>query len=217
MPFSVGSGDGIAVSKLIIEITKSLRDAAGAKSEYEGLVREFQCASSTLAHLDRLQSCDGADLKTLDSIKYTALSCRQPLEQFLGRLSKYEGALGIYSKQSRVHASTDKIKWALGMKDEVAKLQLYLIAHFTAINTQLALYGFETVHAAQKKSEDFQNHVVGTLEAVQSCLHDIQSNKAAQFKLVEANNSLLARLHTFLSGEITTRWNDLWKMVSTVW
>lgn len=217
MPFSIGVGDAIAVTDLVVKITNSLRDAGGARSEYEGLLRELHCLEKTLVHLNRLPCHHLANRQILDSIRFTALSCQQPLSQFLNRISKYEDALGVYSKQGQVQASTKKLQWSLSMKEEVTKLQGYLSVQLGTINTLLALHGFETSDASQRRTEEFQNHVTGTLGAMQSHISLIQDDMAAQRQLVRANNSMLSQLHLFICGEVKTGWKSLWNMVSTLW
>ncbi|PSK33612.1 hypothetical protein B9Z65_7499 [Elsinoe australis] len=216
MPFSFGVGDAIAVSNLTVQITNSLRDAGGAKFEYEGLVRELNCLENVLIHLDRLSCPNGRTSRTVDSLKFTALSCQQPLRQFLDRISKYDDALGVLSRQSTVHTSARKLKWSLGLKEEVGKLQVYLSVQLGTINTLLALHGFETLDLSRHKSDEFQNHVTETLHDLQSHVSNIQGNTLAQRNLVEANNSLLTQLHQYLRGDLMSKWKSMWNMVSTV-
>jgi len=94
MSFGLSIGDFLAVGKLIADITSSLREAGGSNSEYQELLRELESLNHALKHLDKLPT-NGLSTN-LESIKYAALSCRLPLEQFLGKIKKYNKALGIW-------------------------------------------------------------------------------------------------------------------------
>jgi hypothetical protein len=127
MSFGVSVGDFIAVAKLIKEIASCLQDTHGAKQDYQDLVRELECLEQALRHLDQLQQSPASTSSVdLDSIKYAALSCRRPLEQFLGKIRKYDRSLGIWGKNGVIKTATDKLKWGFCQKEEVGKLQAYL-------------------------------------------------------------------------------------------
>lgn len=91
--------DFIAVAELIKEISSCLEDVQGAKTDYQDLLRELECLQQALKHLDQLQQNPAsASCVNLDSIKYAALSCRRPLEQFLGKIRTYDNSLSIWRK-----------------------------------------------------------------------------------------------------------------------
>lgn len=93
MSFGFSIGDFLAVGKLVAEIITSLQDAGGAKSDYQELIRELECLGKVLRRLDELQA-QNSNTKSLESIKYAALSCQRPLEDFLGKMKRYEDTLG---------------------------------------------------------------------------------------------------------------------------
>lgn len=130
MSFGFSIGDFIAVRNTIAQITVCLK---GAGSEYQELIRELEALEKALQHIDRLQPSNG-NSTDLDPIKYAAPSCRQPLEQFLSKVRKYERSLGVWMKSSAVLRVTDKVRFRLGKKDEIRKLQNYLNVHVGTIN-----------------------------------------------------------------------------------
>src|ERR1700712_5343270 len=134
MSFGFSVGDFVAVGNLLVEITASLQGVRGAKSDYQELIRELEGLHKALQHVDKLQS-NGASQRNLDSIKYAALSCRQPLEQFLGKIRRYEQSLGVSTADRNVLKSTvDKLRWSFGRKDEIWRLQCSLNIHVGTIN-----------------------------------------------------------------------------------
>jgi hypothetical protein len=123
MAFGFSVGDFLAMGKLIADITNSLREAVGSKSEYQELLRELEYLNHALKHLDKFPT-NGASAN-LESIKFAALRCQQPLEQFLGKIKKYDKALGICGGANPIKKTADKLRWAFGEKDEIKKLQSY--------------------------------------------------------------------------------------------
>jgi hypothetical protein len=121
IPFGFSIGDFIAVGSLITDITCSLREVGGSKSEYQELLRELESLQHALSHLDKLQ-VGGSSPVDLDSIKYAALSCRRPLEQFLANIRKYDKSLGVWNERGRLRSAADKVRWAFGQKNEISKL-----------------------------------------------------------------------------------------------
>lgn len=168
MSFGFSVGDFLAVGKLITDITNSLREAGGSKSEYQELLRELEFLDHALKHLERLQP-GGSPLK-LESIKYAALSCRRPLEQFLGKIEKYDKALGVYGGENAIKRTTNKLRWAFGEKDEIRKLQSYLNIHVGTINILLAEHGLEMMTLASEKGQLDQLHIRERLEKTQSLM-----------------------------------------------
>jgi hypothetical protein len=78
------------VGKVIKDISSCLQDAGGATADYQVLQRELECLQQALTHLDKLQQGSSAlPSLNLDSIKYAALSCRRPLEQFWQRYGSW--------------------------------------------------------------------------------------------------------------------------------
>lgn len=67
MSFGFSVGDFLAVGKLITDITNSLSEAGGSKSEYQELLRELDSLNHALKHLEKLRS-DNAASANLESI-----------------------------------------------------------------------------------------------------------------------------------------------------
>ena len=106
----------------------------------------------------------------LDSIKYAALSCRRPLEQFLGKIRKHDRSLGVWGKSSVIKSTADKLRWGLGQKDDVNKLQNYLNIHIGTINILLAEHGLEKMSILSDKSS--ANHASNSGEIGQCSRYD---------------------------------------------
>jgi tetratricopeptide (TPR) repeat protein len=213
--FSVG--DFIAVSQIIGEISGLLKEAKEAKEDYQELLRELTSLGNTLQKLDQLQQRAKADSKTLDSLKYAALSCRRPLEQFLQKIKKYDDSLGFWSKAGGFKQKSDKLKWVLGKKESFSKLQGYLSIHIGTINLLMTEYGFEALDLALDRAEDRQLDIHERLDRTRDLIAGIDGNITAQTTAVETAHRMISRLCHTLIGDTTTSWSYLLNMVTKVW
>jgi predicted nucleic acid-binding Zn-ribbon protein len=217
MSFGFSVGDFIAVSQVIREISGLLKDGKEAKEDYQELLRELESLGNALQKLDRLQQRATADSKTLDSLKYAALSCRRPLEQFLQKIKKYDDSLGFWSKAGGFKQKSDKLKWALGKKEGLAKLQGYLSIHIGTINLLMTEYGFEALDLAFDRAEDRQLDIHERLDRTRELIAGIDGNITAQTTAVETAHRMVARLCHTLIEDTSTSWSSLLNMVTKVW
>lgn len=215
MSFGVSAGDFIAVGKLIKDIASCLQDIGGSKVDYQELLRELDCLQQALKHLDRLKS--DADSTNISSIKYAALSCRRPLETFLQKIQKYDQSLGIWGKEGVIKSTADKLRWGLGRKEEVRKLQSYLNIHVGTINILLAEHGLEKMDLASDKAAAEQLHIRERLEDTRSIIKRIGDSLSMQALVIQNTHSLLSRLFETVAGELKTTWRSLGDMVAKAW
>jgi len=215
MSFGFSVGDFIAVGNLIKNISSCLQDAGGAKAEYQELLRELECLQQALQHLDKLQD-GGSSSTNLNSIKYAALSCRRPLEQFFGKIQKYDKSLGIWGKDGVIKSTRDKLRWGFGQKEEIRKIQSYLNIHVGAINILLAEHGLEKMDLASDKAAAHQLHIRERLEDTRGIIKKISGSLNMQTLVVENTQNMLVRLFEMLSGEFRTSWRSFGEMVAKV-
>jgi len=212
MSFGFSVGDFLAVGKLVADITSSLHEAGGSKSEYQELLRELESLHHALTHLDKLQSS-----ANLESIKYAALSCRRPLEQFLAKINKYEKSLGVWGGGNVIKKTADKLQWAFGEENEIKKLQNYLNIHIGTINILLAEHGLEMMSLASEKGELDQLQIRERLNSTHSLMQRIKDSVTAQATVVQNTSFMLTRLCDMVSGELRTSWKSLGDMVAKMW
>ncbi|KAF2797253.1 hypothetical protein K505DRAFT_298803 [Melanomma pulvis-pyrius CBS 109.77] len=216
MSFGFSVGDFIAVGNLIKDISSCLQDARGANVEYQELLRELEFLQQAVQHLDKLQNSGSSSSTSLDSIKYGALSCRRPLEQFLGKIRKYNKTLGVWGKEGVLKSTVDKLRWGFGQKEEVRKLQSYLNIHVGTINILLAEHSLEKMDLASDKAAAHQLHIRERLEHTGGITKKISGSLAGQVLVVENTQNMLARLLEMISGEFGTLWRSLGEMVVKV-
>ncbi len=220
MSFGFSVGDVLAVGKLIADIASCLKDVGGSKSEYRDLVLELECLHKTLVHLDRLPSRQGSSAPTADSIKYAALSCRRPLEEFLGKLKRYEASLGpraTTATGSTWKAPIDKVRFRLGGRNEIRKMQNYLSVHIGTINMLLAEHGLETMNLAHEESGAAQLAIRERLETTHGVLAQVRDSVAGQAVVLCKATALLEQLYSMVSGEIRASWKRLEDRAAAAW
>jgi len=217
MSFGFSIGDFIAIGKLIKDISSCLQDVGGAKAEYQELLRELECLQQALQYLDKLQQGRSSSPSlNLDSIKYAALSCRLPLEQFLGKMQKYDKSLGVWEKTGVIKSATDKLKWGFGQKEEARKLQGYLNIHVGTINILLAEHGLEKMDLASSEAAAGQLLIRERLEDTRGIVESIRGNMNAQSLVIETTQKMTARLCEMIGGELRTSWRSLGEMIAKV-
>ncbi|KAI0890777.1 hypothetical protein F4806DRAFT_371146 [Annulohypoxylon nitens] len=200
MSFGFGVGDFLAVGRLAAEIISSLKDSGGSRTEFQDLIRELECLQAALIHLDKLTKTKTSEV--LDAIKYAALSCRRPLEEFLYKIRKYETSLGTHSKRNSITAIIDTIKFPLAHKDEIQRLQTYLNVHIGTINILLVEYGLEKIQLETATTEASQLKAKQLLEDMGNLLGRMQTSLLSQTRAVLGNIFVLERIYRMLNGEL---------------
>jgi hypothetical protein len=172
MSFGWSAGDCFAAINLIIEVSSSLKDSGGSRSEFQKLLRELKGLKVALQHIDNLQAKrSNTPSSKLIELKSIALACRIPLEEFILKVNKYDKSLGSHPPKRRkiMQNTTRKIQW-LGMKDDIYKLQHYLDTHIGTINILLAEYQLDLLSLASEQASsdklDIQSHLRATQDAI---------------------------------------------------
>ncbi|CAH0022954.1 unnamed protein product [Clonostachys rhizophaga] len=204
MSVGISARDVLAVSSLAKDICSCLKEIGGAKTEYQDLERELECLQKALTHLDRLQSKKPSP--TIDSIRFAALSCRRPLEEFLRKIRRYETSLGPGCGKKSLQGELDKLRFRFGQSDEIRKLQNYLSVHLGTINILLAEHSLETMMLASEEAESERLRIHQRLDDTQQILRRVQDNTSAQTAAYFNAMSILNKVHSILSGEAQSPW-----------
>ncbi len=142
MSFGFYVGDFITVGRLIQHIVSSLR--ASSIAEYRELMIELHSLQRALCEIEHLK-CHPSQEPAVSGIKVAALMCQYPLDEFAGKLKKFEslitGSAGHVSTVDKVKMWGKKLRWGFCMEEEVTKLRAYLVAHVGSLNTRLITEG----------------------------------------------------------------------------
>ncbi len=215
MSFGFSIGDFVAIGKIIADITASLREVDGSKSEYQEVLDELECLLHALHHLDKLHTTSSST--NLESIKYAAISCRRPLEQFLAKIKRFDKSLGVWGKDRGLRGTKDKLVWAYGKKDELQKLQSYLNVHVGTINILLAEHGLERMKLASDKANADYLNIEERLDGSRKLISSIRDNVTAQALAIRETSSMVMRLFDMMGGEVKQSLKALGEIVAKVW
>ncbi|KAH8702655.1 hypothetical protein GQ44DRAFT_51255 [Phaeosphaeriaceae sp. PMI808] len=133
MSFGFAVGDFIAAGKLIKDIITILRTSA--RSDYRELMLELHGLRRALDQIKHLETPPERQI-SLASIKVAALMCTHVLDEFAGKLKKFEG-LASQAGNSKAKIWTQKLRWGFTMADEVRNLRAYVTAHVGSLNLSL--------------------------------------------------------------------------------
>lgn len=192
MAFGFSVGDFVTVTKIIVDISLSLRDVGGSASEYQELLREFGGLQQALGSVEKLKAIP--DLQpAIDQIKCVALACRIPLTDFLSSIRKYEESLGTGKSRGRLLDWRYKAQWSFRQNDLV-KLQGYLNVHVGTINAMLLAHGLEVMHIAAETSQANQNNLQTKLDLIYTTGLDVRKETVEQRAILEENRWFLTQV-----------------------
>ena len=215
MAIAFSAGDIVTFSKLVVDIVHSLNELGGAKSEFQELLRELECLQKTLIHLDRLSNgSQQSSPRTIDSIKFAALTCRHPLQEFLNEIRKYESSLGHRATGTTFKSTIHRLQWAFGKKAPLAKIQSYLNVHIGNINMLLTLHGLEKMDFASQMTEHEHASIEKRLNDTRGLVDLVHGNVAVQTTAIHSNCRVISSLYDYLHGEYSRSFTRLFGMVT---
>ncbi|TVY89992.1 hypothetical protein LAWI1_G005003, partial [Lachnellula willkommii] len=139
--------------QLIHKITVELQENGEAAPEYQHLLLELEALDRALKQLHTLQPAKH-ELLQLNAIRAIALSCQLPLQEFLGKISKFEHRLGVTNaRDQRFRGLHRRMQWRLAYKDDVKKLRSKLGSFFTTISLLLMTQTVSSVTAAEHERD----------------------------------------------------------------
>lgn len=120
----------------------AFQTTTGAAAKYQRNIVELESLARILREVESLSVTDSNDLHhRIDSIRAVAMATMYPMREFTRELQKYEHAL--FPCQQSSHAKTVKVarsvQWAMGMDEEIQKLQVYISGQMLSINALLQL------------------------------------------------------------------------------
>jgi hypothetical protein len=210
------SGDFIAVSNLVTATVALLRASHHSPTEYQNLVAELANLDKALNHLDGLCHRGRRTEQILDSIRFSAVTCRQPLESFLKKIKKYDTSLNATSARNKLRAFPRKLQGQFSMKEECQRLQSYLNLHLSSINALLLQYGLDTMELEGKAAVESSNEVKGLILAAREKIDQVSGDLSLQGQLITQTNGVIEKLIA-TTAEWSGPWKALHEMVSRIW
>ena len=216
MSFGFSVGDFITAGKLIADISSSLRDVGGSVSEYQELLRELDSLQRALLHIDKLKA-QASQQPAINGIKCAALMCQHPLTEFLTRIRKYDGSLGVGQSKSKISDWKNKARWKIYKREEAIKLRTYLNIYIGSINMLLMTHGLELMDIAAGQSITAQETLQQKIGDSQTAIIDVKNQVLEQNSILQKNKSVLGQIFDAISGDVGTQLKGLINAVGKVW
>lgn len=143
--FGFSAGDFIAAATLIAKVTKALKDAGGAREEYQALVNELDLLQQILAKFQSdSEATDSGDACSSVARRQTKVTIAE-LTRFLETISKFHSSMGENSKSGWHRGIPRKTQWAVHYAAEVEKMRTRLGTQLQMILVALSIDGQQYV------------------------------------------------------------------------
>jgi hypothetical protein len=146
--FTFGSlGDILSLCILVKDLVAALDNSRGSSADYQELIRELWTLDRALLEVGQLSQKCAANVELIAlqrTVSKAALQCREPMEEFLLRIRKFETHFRDNTSKSIFNAARDaywKLHWAMSYKDEVQKFRTIINGHKSSINMLLITSG----------------------------------------------------------------------------
>ena len=139
MAFGWSAGDIASALKLLLVVSKVVKEACKASSEYEDTHKFLTTLQTTLQHI---QAFDTATIR-FERIEELREQCRLlqlPLRSFLTDVEKFEPFLVAGSKKRDLLTTPRRLQWALVMPGKIKQLRDQILAPMLSIGVIMGLY-----------------------------------------------------------------------------
>jgi hypothetical protein len=137
--FGFSVGDFATTIQLIVKISKALRDASDAPTEFTYLLQDLQHLIVVLEQLQSLPPSSAHNVNHFNAIRGMALCVQVPLQNFVTKMEKHKAAMEMKASGSRLRGARYKVKWAVGIQEEVSKLRAAVTMKIATISVLLAM------------------------------------------------------------------------------
>jgi hypothetical protein len=138
------------------------------------LLLELEALDRALRQLQQLTPARH-ELLSLNAIKATSLTCQQPLELFLEKISQFEARLGTWNaRNNRFRGFPRRMQWRMMYKRDAEELRSKLASHVGTINLLLMTQTVQSLCEAERDRTTFASGLESKIMAHQGLLEQIQ-------------------------------------------
>lgn len=186
MSFGWSAGDIVSAIKFLVKIGSALREADGAKAEFQEAAGSLAGLVTTLQYLEQQQQAadtqrraevqgnptSAAQHSAREAMLRTSIdSIKGPVSRFLNNIKKYDKSLSTRSKAHFTSGARRKIQWALFVSDKVKELQSRIAIPMHTLNTLQHQTTLESISDLQQTLPSDISHMLST---------EIPSNSAGE-------------------------------------
>ena len=207
VPFGFSVGDFVASIELIHKAAKALRSTSGATGHYQQTLLDLELIESVLRRVQGLSPAS-AGQETIRAIQLCSLGCHVPLDHFLQKAKKLEPFLNFKGNSStanflHIRKAGHKLRWAILLEEDVAKLKASIGPGIEIINTLLQIESLERGVVTQESLKRVAEQMGRVLPAVDKIATFLQSNIATGKHIQDLPT--LAQLRNELSQNATAQ------------
>ncbi|KAB8296727.1 hypothetical protein EYC80_002147 [Monilinia laxa] len=185
--FGWSAGDLVSAISVIVEVSKALKDAGGAKEDYRECVAFLESLIVTLQLLYKYYEAN-LNQNELSEVKPQILLIQDPIDAFTKSVKlKYGSELGTKTgsgTRAALKGVSKKILWALWMRKECEKLNCKIATPLAAIQMRLSTQIISIVSAVPMNvSTNIENIMRTTIPA-------LLEHSLAPLKAPENNNCM---------------------------
>jgi hypothetical protein len=207
VPFGFSVGDFVASIELIHKAAKALRSTSGATGHYQQTLLDLELIESVLLRVQGL-SPTSASQETIQKIQLCGRACHVPLDHFLQKAKKLEPYLNFNKNSSEadflhIKKGGYKLRWAILLEEDVAKLKASIGPNIEIINTLLQMEALERGAVTQESLDRIAEQMGRVLPAVDNIATFLQSYVATGNHIQDLPT--LAHLRSELSRSATAQ------------
>jgi len=182
VPFGFSVGDFVASIELIHKAAKALRSTSGATKQYQQTLLDLELIESVLRRVQGL-SPTSASQETIRKIQLCSRTCHVPLDHFLQKAKKLEPYLNFNKNSSaadflHIKKGCHKLRWAILLEEDVAKLKASIGPVLEIINTLLQIESLGRGAVTQESLDRIAQQLGRVLPAVDNIATFFQSHFA---------------------------------------
>ncbi|KAH8592186.1 hypothetical protein B0O99DRAFT_689964 [Bisporella sp. PMI_857] len=207
MPVTFGSvGDIVAVCLIIKDLVDALDKSRGSSAEYQQIIRELWTLDRVLLQVIQLSESyrDCIEFHVLGITVVQAVeNCRRSMNDFLGKVRKYERSLRDQGSGNFLKDSARKLQWQVFKREEMEKFRFEIMSQSSFINISIATAEANMLRINDKK---LQNRLDQEQARVAKA-EDKHTQSLFELKAIGTeNNRLTAQVSNQLKDLLQLKW-----------
>ncbi len=177
------------MSKLIYHIGLELKSVPESAPDYQDLVNELAALDRAIKQIFQIRP-GVHELKRLDGVRALAATCQIPLQEFLGKIQKFNKSLGPWNGgRYRAGGFGRGLQWSLIWKEEVSKLRSKLTPKLSTILILLTSQIMDSVAKAEVDRASIGNEISAKVSLQQVLLERLETQRAITQVDAHANHT----------------------------
>lgn len=160
--FGFSVGDFIAVLQLVFILIDSLRKVSNSGGSYQALLNELYALETALLDVKRIDPEYYGAVK-VNSLRQAASQCEHTINEFWGKVQKYQPHLQHGRTNSKIKDAWYKLKWALCREDDLEKFRAEIRGHTSSINILLSTMQLEAMALDSRTRESHHTNLASMI------------------------------------------------------